>query len=284
MENSHLKSFSLLFVAIISLFLVFSGYSFADTKLISPNENKEANSTTNEQAEKISIDEKKLSLTNKTTTSVKIKVPPSTHTANKLSDNQERENRNNTGQDKMERYTFWLSISTGLLFLATLALCFITYLLKKIAKQEFSATHRPKIIVHTFENSTGYKNRIGPIFTYVNSGTTNATIKSISSNIFYTDNLRPGADMKSFKCRENKTIKPGARSTFLVESKIETNSATIEGMRNQRGQSNLELMCIGKICYSDSSGAERETGFCRKFDSVTNCWLKVENSDYEYSY
>ena len=96
--------------------------------------------------------------------------------------------------------------------------------------------------------------------------------------------FRPGAHLEVCSAKENKVIKPGGIDTFLIKSNISITSAAIEEMRKERGQSTLELMCIGKICYTDSSGAERETGFCRKFDSPGDIWLKVENSDYEYSY
>lgn len=195
-----------------------------------------------------------------------------------------KQDTEDTGQKNLEKYTLWLVVATALLFVATAALCWITYLLKKVASQEFSATHRPKIIVHTFENSTDDKRRIGPIFTYVNSGPSEAIIKSISSNIFFSDELRPGNEMRVFEFQENKTLKPREKATFPVESDITTTSATIEEMKRQRNQSSLELFCVGRITYVDDWKTKRETGFCRKFDDTRNTWLKVENSDYEYSY
>jgi hypothetical protein len=183
---------------------VFNNYSFADTQPPNPNENKKTDRSAQHKAEQPSKNTKKIDPTSKSSPSIKCTIPSATNTTNKPNDNEKLKDRNDTGQEKMERYTFWLSISTGLLFLATIALCVITNLLRKIASQEFHASHRPKIIVHTFENSTDDRNRIGPIFTYVNSGTSDAIIKSISFRIFFSDNLWSDAEMKIKKFKKTK--------------------------------------------------------------------------------
>lgn len=240
----------------------------------SPSTNNNSNNTTSSQQIFDSIEQ---SIPTKS-------LIVSSDTGNKANNKQAEKNRENPPQDKMERYTFWLTVCTGLLVAVTGVLCWVTWLLKRVAAQEFNAAHRPKIIVHTFEKSTNQKGQIGAFFTYVNAGTSNAIIKTIGHNIFYSDNLVPGAEMKVTEFKEIKIVKPGEKVTPYIESEITLSAATIEEIKKQRNQSHLELVCIGKICYKDSSGADRETGFCRKFDTPTNCWLKAENSDYEYSY
>jgi len=152
-----------------------------------------------------------------------------------------------------------------------------------LGRDEFNATHRPKIIVHTFEVSldagTGY---IGAIYTYVNAGESDATIKEIGGIMFMSDGLRAGIQitMKPLK----KVLKVGERTTRSIDSEILNSNVTIASMRTGRGQPSRRLMCIGCIRYADAKGVKRETGFCRTYDAVSSTWLREQNSDYEYSY
>ncbi|MDP2757168.1 MAG: hypothetical protein Q8O45_06105 [Desulfurivibrionaceae bacterium] len=264
------------------LFIVIPICNAASEGELNPRNVNNANPSTNNNTSNTTANQKIFDPVRQFTPTEKFIV--SDEIDNKTNNEQACKNRNNPSQDKMERYTFWLTVCTGLLVAVTGVLCGVTWLLKRVAAQEFDATHRPKIIVHTFEKSTNQKGQIGAFFTYINTGTSNAIIKTIGHNIFYSDNLIPGAEMKVTEFKEIKIVKPGEAVTPYIESEITPRAATIEEIKRQRNQSRLELLCIGKICYKDSSGAKRETGFCRKFDTATNCWLKVESSDYEYSY
>jgi len=55
-------------------------------------------------------------------------------------------------------------------------------------------------------------------------------------------------------------------------------------MNASRGKPNGQLFCVGYILYQDVLGRKMQTGFCRRYDAETAVWLRVENSDYEYSY
>jgi hypothetical protein len=54
----------------------------------------------------------------------------------------------------------------------------------KLARDEFISTHRPKIIVRTFEYCGDGGGRIGAAIRYVNAGDTVATITEIGVSIF----------------------------------------------------------------------------------------------------
>lgn len=207
---------------------------------------------------------------------------------NTLDDQEKEKEKNNyeesTFNDALVKYTGYLAYATFILSAATIFLGIVTWQLRVIARNDFWATHRAKILVHTFEYCSDDTRTVSAIFTYVNTGTTSAKINRISFNIFCSDKLRPGAAMKTHEFIPVKQILPGGRADFSVESNISENSAYVRNVKNERGQSNIDLLCIGKITYSDSSGASRETGFCRKLGSDSKSWLKVENSDYEYSY
>jgi len=251
----------------------------------SPNVNKKANRDTHHQPNQPTSNTEKFNPTSKSAANnKKIKILSTESTTNNPTGKNKLAYRNDTGKEKMEKYTFWLSLCTGFLFLATVALCVITYLMKKIASQEFSATHRPKVIVHAFENQD--TDTIQITFTCVNTGTTNAIFNSISYDIFFSSGfLHPGREMETIEFKNTKKLAPGEKANYTLKSSIKSNSATIEEMKSHRNQPFCDLMCIGKIEYTDNTGAKRETRFCRKRDRTSsNQWLRVENSDYEYSY
>ena len=152
----------------------------------------------------------------------------------------------------------------------------------ELARQEFDATHRPQIIIHTFEKNRGIDKKIGAAFTYVNIGTSPAKIIEIETNIFFSN--EHASNDTIMKEQFDKLLKPGEGSNYSVKSKISDLITIIEGMRAGRGQSHREILCIGRIKYLDLQGTARETGFCRVYDTDQYCWQRNDNSDYEYSY
>jgi hypothetical protein len=174
--------------------------------------------------------------------------------------------------DKIENYIPLIAFIISLISLA-------------ISWRNYLATHRPHIIIHSFDPYTD----AGNIITYVNVGTRKAIIESISSYIFFSGNQNLCPLIKN-SSPINKTIKPGEKTRFTIKSEITNREIIMEEDRRGRGQPNKELFCIGKISYSDSWfwalfwKSKRETGFYRKFDSTKNVWVKVDNADYEYSY
>jgi hypothetical protein len=172
-------------------------------------------------------------------------------------------------------------VFTAVLAGSTIALWYVTKRSVDLAKKEFVATHRPRITVHTFEVSSNEHGHIGAVFTYVNSGGTPATINEIAHNIFFSDGLRPGASMKERKL-ESKTLAAGEQTTFLIDSETTEESAVVARMRADREQRALDLLCVGRIKYTDTQKIVRETGFCRRYDTKSRIWVRVDNSDYEY--
>ena len=152
-----------------------------------------------------------------------------------------------------------------------------------LARKEFNATHRPQIIIHTFERKYYEDSALfGVIFTYVNIGTAPASIVEIGHNIFYSDNI--AADDTNEAVRfDNKFLEAGERDTCLIKSSITDNTAWINHSKKVRGQSDQRIICKGRIRYVDSQGIPRETGFCRVYTEDRE-WQCVENSEYEYSY
>lgn len=164
----------------------------------------------------------------------------------------------------------------------TLTLWRVTNNAVRVARDEFNATHRPKIVCLFFEPFEGAgDDNDGVEITYVNAGTAPAIMLEIGWTIIATQNLRPGVIMESISLNR-KTVAPGEKGKRGIESLLAT-AIHVQAAHPEYGGA-PPFYCIGYIAYQDRAGARRETGFCRSFDLERKCWLGVPNSEYEYSY
>lgn len=153
----------------------------------------------------------------------------------------------------------------------------------KITRLGFTLTHRPKIIVHTFVHQIDKQRCISPVLTCVNVGTSKATITMFSSDLKLTNKLRSGDKILGKNCDTD--INPGEFKTFTVQSKISNDTFNVENeKRNRPNTISKNYVCVGHIDYNDDAGTKRTTGFCRRFDDPTTCWVITEDPNYEYAY
>jgi hypothetical protein len=151
----------------------------------------------------------------------------------------------------------------------------------EFARQEFVATHRPKIIVYGMEVSLPGDDKPRHVhFRYVNAGDTDASVTSIESHIHYSKGMvvRAGLEL-----RRHDVIK----QPILVRSGANGVAITPDGagfINLVRSGKEGVVFCVGVIVYRDSNSIERRTGFCRWFDGKSERWKKLEDDDYEYSY
>ncbi len=153
-----------------------------------------------------------------------------------------------------------------------------------LTRDEFFATHRPKIIAHAFEHDVDDQGKISPVITYVNAGSSKATVRMISYVVKETDKLRPGIEMS--KKYLDEVVEPGEFKTFTVKSDIHQRSFDVTNMgkgRSQGRNSNI-YVCVGEIHYIDTAEKNRVVGFCRMFDHVSGSWNTNKDSSYEYNY
>jgi hypothetical protein len=155
------------------------------------------------------------------------------------------------------------------------------------ARLQFIATHRPRIMVHSFEYSSEDGERIGAFFRYVNTGTSTATIVGIAGQITEVFDMPSQATSIGPECRvdpEDEKLVGGEEAVHTVSSSILHSQMVVDSELKHRGHSYLFAICIGYVAYTDDLGVRRKTGFCRRYDPSTRSWLKMENSDYEYAY
>ncbi len=186
----------------------------------------------------------------------------------------------------------WTAVFTGALvfigFVTGVVLIFQAVLIRrqvKLAREEFNATHRPKIIVRGFivmkpELPDGEKIIFG--FVAHNIGETPATIVEIRSG---TTILKPG------DIPVNRSEIPYGETFDITLASGECAAFQANGGGRIPGNDSMAiyagdraLICLGVVRYVDSTRRiKRETGFCRRYFSKGPTWQTIE-CDYEYAY
>jgi len=158
-----------------------------------------------------------------------------------------------------------------------------------LGRDEFNATHRPEIVVHSAMAATavmrGSKTAIGASITYFNKGTTPATNVEICALIVPMQyGMRPQDRIAIPVVREPApdSVIPGRPYFFNVWSDVEHHRAELRG-----GDTTLPpeatVYCIGTVSYDDGAGVRRQTGFCWRWEQDRR-WESDYLSSYYYSY
>jgi hypothetical protein len=153
-----------------------------------------------------------------------------------------------------------------------------------LARQEFIATHRPKIIVYGVDvklpGDTGNDRQVH--FRYVNVGDSEAVVTSISSCIHVARKDRPPAGLELHRhtvIRHPILCKSGEHGFAITPDSV----SFINLVRSGKPP-NEAVFCVGVIAYRDKNDIERLTGFCRRYDGNSERWLQLADHDYEYAY
>ncbi len=148
----------------------------------------------------------------------------------------------------------------------------------ELARQEFTSTHRPKVIVRSIGATHNDHGRAGAHVVIVNSSATDGWLEQVSAKICFTESLRPGISLANLGIAP-RWLAAGEHAEIAVFAQpLHSETATL----NRPGEPTLWL--VGRIKYKDAQVRIRETGFCRSYDLGTNRWLLQVNSEYEYDY
>ena len=150
----------------------------------------------------------------------------------------------------------------------------------ELGRQEFSASHRPKIFVQAVfaHFPEDHKGKCLLRFFIANGGDTDATVVGYMAYLYHqVDGIvfAPELDGEtSFVFLNDTVLKPGARVEVLGTHLCDWITCG-EGER---------LFAIGRVEYEGGDSARRITGFCREYFSKNAMWQKVPNDAYEYTY
>jgi hypothetical protein len=154
-----------------------------------------------------------------------------------------------------------------------------------LARKEFIATHRPRIVLHSLKIShRSDESESAPIeFRYVNSGDSVGYVKEVGTKLVYQqeDMLQSDLDFHVRIISPPMKIESGEFGFSLTSDKsipdlILSTDVSITDY--------IKFFCAAYIVYTDDLGTVRQIGFCRQYDPATDRWMKVKDSEYEYSY
>jgi hypothetical protein len=176
-----------------------------------------------------------------------------------------------------------LALFTLLLFIATGVLGWSTVALWRVTRDEFVATHRPRLRIRGISFDGFTNERIQLAWVYVQNVGVNSAL-NIRFDAVFAQKVAPGIRKPPWidKLSPNITHGPqklisGQRGTFEPSTPHplgphEANEIRVLGYAPT-------LMLIGRICYVDSVGIERETGFGWIYDPRVSDFQKPEKED-----
>jgi hypothetical protein len=219
---------------------------------------------------------------------------PAIHDIKTVPANQKEKNQaKNTGDEATIKWTDWLlaaftgvlSIFTGLLWWSTDKMWKATKDTadaakrnSELAREEFIATHRPKLRVHSV--FWGSDDNTGPYIqcSVDNIGESAAIVKEVSMELKILGDILPIPVPLVYGTKRlvEKTIHSGCSHTerFIPNSEI----------RIPPPADRNSLYFFGYIDYWDSMGSRRRVAFCRRYMPDAERFTIVQDENCEYSY
>jgi hypothetical protein len=185
-----------------------------------------------------------------------------------------------------------VALFTAILTLSTIALWWSTRKLWRagneqfeLARQEFIATHRPRIIVRFIQGPFQEDDRRFIFITFVNIGDSEATIQAIGADLAIwriggTDGGHwdpPGLEATPVDLDPVISLASGQRHTVRIISRGPWGDSQIWADTHDQ----IQTVARGAIEYRDGNGVLRETGFCRILDSF-GTFHASKNPEEEY--
>lgn len=153
-----------------------------------------------------------------------------------------------------------------------------------LAREEFIATHRPRIIVHASE-LTRHENSEIPDYPLIGASLLCFNIgESVAKNVEVRGQIYAGLgfapDVMRPVVRKIDEVLSGQKLRAEIESKFPVWTAAAFN------RTEIEYYCLGWISYFDEHGQRRETGFCLRavFDGDRDRWISAGKPEYEYEY
>jgi hypothetical protein len=175
------------------------------------------------------------------------------------------------------------AIATVVMALFTGTLWLVTGRSVALAREEFNATHRPRVGIRGIHSLT--KDNVG--FTnivYVNRGIGEAKITAIGCALILGEFIReaPAFEMQKILPHRLKSGDSESHNFWSERTSIEYVFGAGFHYQSDPRKTPSNAFLVGIITYEDSMGRCRETGFCRKNAPGTDLWEVVKDSGYEY--
>ncbi|MGD0191789.1 MAG: hypothetical protein ABSD74_13705 [Rhizomicrobium sp.] len=171
---------------------------------------------------------------------------------------------------------------TAILFIATDAQAKITAVSIKLARDEFNATHRPRIRIRSTEilYHGGFDKNAEISFVAANAGESPATVTRFVAVGYVQEDVytfHPRLELGRVEYPEALIIDPG--QPVLVQAKC----ANLESEYSAFISTPSRLFIVGEIEYKGPDGISRLTGFCREYLKKDGMWHIPDIPTWEYS-
>jgi len=160
----------------------------------------------------------------------------------------------------------------------------------QLTRDEFNATHRPEIIVHSITAPMDVSvramddHRIGAFVLFFNKGVTEAKITKITAMIsrqFVP--IQSGLFAEGDVEVRHPDLAAGMKNYFSLKSTYSQDQERKTQVSPPDSRLSA-IFCKGVIAYEDGRGVKRETAFCHRYDAVTERWASAGEPEYEYAY
>jgi len=193
------------------------------------------------------------------------------------------------------------AIGTFAIAVFTLTLWKVTDRTLRLARDEFNATHRPKIFVQTVSvtndgesvgrypagNETRAPEPCEGIITVANGGDSPAFIIEWQSIVYLQLSGMPFKPPLDIAVPQRpKPDTPGISPGVIESMKHSQTKPVDQDWRTLRQGEGHRMFFIGRILYEGPDKVRRSTGFCREWDKALGSgrWKPTDYSEYEYAY
>lgn len=190
--------------------------------------------------------------------------------------------------DPLFSASFWTAAATIVIAIFTIVLACVTRKQGRLTQQsidlardEFMASHRPKLIVRHFQLDDPVRDQVITIrFAIVNIGDTEAIPRYWATEVALWNGANwepPGID-EVIKPISLPPIANGQRAQVAIHSRFNITSDQIEAVE----QNKLIICAVGELTYADGLKTNRRTSFRRNYNLSTKMFDASPNQDQEY--
>ena len=158
----------------------------------------------------------------------------------------------------------------------------------KLAREEFNATHRPKIVVRPVKLDLTTRDARGSetatvSWNIVNTGTAPATIVDANATLKITAERLPALPEYDDAHTEvaHTNLLPGVSQPMVTRFQAKYDG-WFDLFEAAQQESSSTIYLFGYVQYVDAARRIRETCFCRKYDHDTQRFTAADDPNYEY--
>jgi hypothetical protein len=242
-----------------------------------------------------------------------VKVLPAAESEEKAAADAAREDKKAANDDRLTTFTEWLFGATAALsviaFFQLLVFAWQGFQLQRtvaatlaateLARQEFVATHRPKLIVRDVAPmNTASNNRVEIRYSIVNVGDSRGRVVQSDVYVEFFPEMAPmivptlANDKNDLeKAIGEPIILQGGQSKMLFywtdhftwDDRIKSDFGTTSDIWKNRPAQYVGLFFVGHIIYADDNGTLRHTAFRRRYEARGQRFYPISDAEHEYA-